>query len=98
MTRPGQVPSGSGAWAARRGQSLACSWVSILMRNLLRAIAGLRLLGLEVDRIDVLPMLPTAKIFVGTDPADLFLADSVLGHARHELATTSFAHASDACQ
>jgi hypothetical protein len=58
---------------------------------LLLAVAGFRLLGLEVNPIDILPMLPTTRILVGAEPADLFVADPVLWCVvGHELVAASF--------
>jgi hypothetical protein len=45
---------------------------------LLLAVAGLRFIRLEVDRIDIVPMLAATRILVRVEPADLFLADAVL--------------------
>src|SRR5919112_4159533 len=58
------------------------------------AVAGLRLLRLEVDPIDILPGLPATRILICSEPADLFLADPVLGHGGHELVATSSSDAS----
>jgi hypothetical protein len=58
---------------------------------LLLTVAGLRLLRLEVDLIDILPMLPPTRILVGAEPADLIVADPILGRAvGHELVAASF--------
>lgn len=58
---------------------------------LLLAVAGLRLLRLEVNRIDILPMLPATRILVRTEPADLFFAILVLRRVvGHELVAASF--------
>ena len=58
---------------------------------LLLAVAGLRLLRLEVDPIYILPMLPATRILVGAEPADLFVANPVLGRVvGHDLVAPSF--------
>jgi hypothetical protein len=64
---------------------------------LLLAVAGLRLLRLEVDRIDIVPMLAATRILVRAEPADLFLADAVLRRVGHELVAPSSRDASTAC-
>jgi hypothetical protein len=47
--------------------------------SLLLAVAGFRLLRLEVNSIDILPMLPATRILARAEPADLSVADPVLG-------------------
>ena len=58
---------------------------------LLLAVAGFRLLRLEVTSIDILPMLPATRILARAKPADLSVAGPVLGRAvGHELVAASF--------
>jgi hypothetical protein len=53
------------------------------------AVAGLRFLRFEVDRLDVLPMLAATRVLVRAEPAERFLANPILGRVGHELVVPS---------
>ena len=58
---------------------------------LILAIAGLRLFRLEVNRIDIAPILPATRILVRAEPAKMIVADLVLGCVvGHELVAAYF--------
>jgi hypothetical protein len=63
----------------------------------LLAVASFRIFRLEVDWIDILPMLPATRILVRAEPTNLFLADPVFGRVGYELVTPSCGDACSVC-